>query len=52
MSISGQFGANTVIKLDVAVGQRVYVYDNNAGAIRYEITVVNNNSSNPINIRV
>ena len=37
---------------DVAVGQRVYIYDNNEGAVRYEITIVNSNSSNPINIRV
>jgi hypothetical protein len=33
---------------DIAVGQRVYLYDNNAGAIRYEITTVVNDSSNPI----
>jgi hypothetical protein len=38
--------------LDVALGQRVYVYDNNAGAIRYEITTLNDVSSNPIEIRV
>jgi len=37
---------------DIAVGQRVYLYDNNAGAIRYEITTVVNDSSNPITIRV
>ena len=47
IDLSGLYGPS-----DVAVGQRVYVYDNNAGAIRYEITVVNSNSSNPINIRV
>ena len=38
--------------LDVALGQRVYIYDNNAGAIRYEITALNDVSSNPIEIEV
>ncbi|NDF98956.1 MAG: hypothetical protein EB101_08550, partial [Chitinophagia bacterium] len=37
---------------DVAAGHRVYLYDNTQGAMRYNITSVVSNSSNPITITV
>ena len=40
---SGLYGAG-----DIAVGQRVYLYDASAGAVRYEITSLVDVSSNPV----
>jgi hypothetical protein len=49
-SISGNFTDDSSLygPADVAVGQRLYLYDNTAGAIRYEITSLTSVSSNPI----
>jgi hypothetical protein len=53
-SISGNFSDDSGLygPSDVEVGQRVYLYDSNAGAIRYEITALVNVSSNPISLTV
>ncbi|NBR26473.1 MAG: hypothetical protein EBU08_22375, partial [Micrococcales bacterium] len=53
-SLSGNFVDDSGLygPADVAVGQRVYLYDSNAGAIRYEITALVNVSSNPISLTV
>ena len=44
---SGLYGPS-----DVAVNQRVYLYDNTAGAVRYEITAAVSVASNPITLTV
>ena len=53
-SLSGNFVDDSGLygPSDVAVGQRVYLYDNTAGAIRYEITALVDVSANPISLTV
>ena len=53
-SLSGNFVDESGLygPADVAVGQRVYLYDGSAGAIRYEITSAVSVSSNPISLVV
>ena len=53
-SLSGNFVDESGLygPADVAVGQRVYLYDGTAGAIRYEITSAVSVSSNPISLVV
>jgi hypothetical protein len=53
-SLSGDFVDSSGLygSADVAVGQRVYLYDSIAGAIRYEITALVDVSANPISLTV
>jgi hypothetical protein len=53
-NVNGQFSDDSGLygPADVAVGQRLYIYDNTFGAVRYEITAINDVSSNPIDIDV
>jgi hypothetical protein len=53
-SLSGNFVDDSGLygPSDIAVGQRVYLYDNTAGAIRYEITALVDVSANPISLTV
>ena len=44
---SGLYGTG-----DIAVGQRIYLYDGTAGAVRYEITSLVSVSSNPVSLVV
>lgn len=37
---------------DIAIGNRIYLYDNTAGAIRYAITALDSVSSNPVTLTV
>ena len=53
-SLSGEFVDDSGLygPSDVVLGQRVYLYDSTAGAVRYEITSLVNVSSNPISLIV
>jgi hypothetical protein len=51
-NVSGTFSDDSGLygPADIAVGQRVYLYDNTAGAIRYEITSLVDVSTNPVTL--
>ena len=53
-TISGNFNDDSGLygPSDIAIGQRVYLYDNTAGSIRYEITTLNSVASNPVTLTV
>ena len=53
-TISGNFNDDSGLygPSDIEVGQRVYLYDNTAGSIRYEITTLNSIASNPVTLTV
>ena len=53
-TVSGNFNDESGLygPTDIAVGQRVYLYDNTLGSIRYEITALDDISSNPVTLTV
>lgn len=53
-AVSGNFNDESGLygPSDIAIGNRIYLYDNTAGAIRYAITALDSVSSNPVTLTV
>ena len=53
-TVSGNFNDESGLygPSDIAIGNRIYLYDNTAGAIRYAITALDSVSSNPVTLTV